>query len=291
MVPSGTSISSKRPATSPPEATSSKKMESTDPKKSEDTEKEIITLNSDSKNGQDMDQEEVNEPDEEAHFALDETFGQGFDDVAEGIHLMDLLQAMVTAIRLKTPSPTQARGYDTRCQNTLKPSASKASTVSRKILRTIEDNKKLVNKGSKDVARIQETITKEIAKIALLRTPGQQTIPSYASIEESGEAWKHPAKTKILLVYPKEENKKNQTSEEINLELQTRLQPKQMKLQINRISKIRNGGIALKVPIDRAEELDQVLKQKFETRAPKINIPKFKMFDVPASLDKEQFHN
>lgn len=64
-----------------------------------------------------------------------------------------------------------------------------------------------------------------------------------------------------------------------------------MKLQINRISKIRNGGIALEVPIDRAEELDQVLKQKFETRAPKINIPKFKMFDIPASLDKEQFHN
>lgn len=98
MVPSGTSIASKRPASSPFEATSSKKMETTDPKKSEDTEKEMITLNSGSKNGQDLDQEEVNEPEEEAQFAIDETFGRGFDDVAEGIQLMDQLQAMVTAI-------------------------------------------------------------------------------------------------------------------------------------------------------------------------------------------------
>lgn len=89
-------------------------------------------------------------------------------------------------------------------------------------------------------------------------------------------------------MYPKEENK-NQTSEETKIELLIRLKPKQMKLQINRVSKIRNGGIALKVPTDRAEELDQVLKQQFNTRSPKVNRPKLKIFDAPTNLDKEQF--
>lgn len=62
-----------------------------------------------------------------------------------------------------------------------------------------------------------------------------------------------------------------------------------MKLQINRVSKIRNGGIALEVPTDRAEELDQVLKQQFNTRSFKVNRPKLKIFDAPTNLDKEQF--
>lgn len=62
-----------------------------------------------------------------------------------------------------------------------------------------------------------------------------------------------------------------------------------MKLQVNRISKIRNGGVAIEVPLKRADELPQALQQGFDTRAPKINRPKFKIFDVPADLDKEQF--
>lgn len=62
-----------------------------------------------------------------------------------------------------------------------------------------------------------------------------------------------------------------------------------MKLQVNRLSKIRNGGIALEVPTEQAEELNQVLKKEFNTRAPKANKPKFKISDVPANLDKDQF--
>lgn len=62
-----------------------------------------------------------------------------------------------------------------------------------------------------------------------------------------------------------------------------------MKLQVNRISKIRNGGIAIEVPINQSEELDKALKKDFNTWTPKINKPKFKIFDVPANLDKDQF--
>lgn len=61
-----------------------------------------------------------------------------------------------------------------------------------------------------------------------------------------------------------------------------------MKLHVNRISKIKNGGIALEIPTNRVEELNQVLKIGFEARYPKINKPKFKIFDVPADLDKEK---
>lgn len=121
----------------------------------------MITLNSDSKNGQDMDQEEVNEPDEEAQFAMDETFGRGFDAVAEGIQLMDLLQAMVTAIvrAKKTPSPTQAKQLADMTQDVkihLNRLQAKHLQFQRKYLEQSKIVKKLDNKGSKDVTWIQE---------------------------------------------------------------------------------------------------------------------------------------
>lgn len=100
---------------------------------------------------------------------------------------------------------------------------------------------------------------------------------SYASIAKTGKSQNEQAKTKVILIYPKDENK-NQTSEETKIEVQKCLQPKQMKLQVNRISKIINCGIALEIPTNRVDELNQVLKLGFETRPPKINKPKFKIF-------------
>lgn len=67
------------------------------------------------------------------------------------------------------------------------------------------------------------------------------------------------------------ENKKDQTSEETKLDLQSQLHPQRMKLQINSVSKIRNGGTALEVPADRVEGLEQTLQQVFETIQAKIN--------------------
>lgn len=111
---------------------------------------------------------------------------------------------------------------------------------------------------------------------------------SYASIARSGKAQEQQAKTRFLLVYPKEANKE-QTSEETKIDLQTKLKPKQMKLQVNKISKIYNGRIAIEVPTDQSEELDKASKKDFNTRTPKTNKPKFKIVDVPANLDKDQF--
>lgn len=101
---------------------------------------------------------------------------------------------------------------------------------------------------------------------------------SYASIAKTGKSQNEQAKTKVILIlYPKDENK-NQTSEETKIKVQKCLHPKQMKLQVNRISKIINCGIALEIPTNRVDELNQVLKLGFETRPPKINKPKFKIF-------------
>lgn len=58
-------------------------------------------------NGQDKEHEQ----EEEAKFALDDNFGRKFEDVAEGIQLMDRIQVMISAIvrAKKTPRPTQSK--------------------------------------------------------------------------------------------------------------------------------------------------------------------------------------
>lgn len=66
------------------------------------------------------------------------------------------------------------------------------------------------------------------------------------------------------------------------------MKTQQMKLQINRISRIRNGGIAIEVSTNRADELAQTLQRELDTRQPKINRPKFKIYDIPSELDQEQ---
>lgn len=69
------------------------------------------------------------------------------------------------------------------------------------------------------------------------------------------------------------------------------MKTQQMKLQINRISSIRNGGIAIEVSTNRADELAQTLQRELDTRQPKINRPKFKIYDIPSELDQENFSN
>lgn len=88
-------------------------------------------------------------------------------------------------------------------------------------------------------------------------------------------------------IHPKED-KKDQTSEETKLDLRSKLQPQNMKLQINRLPKIRNGGIAIEVPITKAEGLIQTLQQGFQTRLLKVQKPKFKIYDVPVEYDADQ---
>lgn len=194
---------------------------------------------------------------------------------------MDRLQEMVNAIvrAKKTPSPTQVKQLENFTQDVkvhLNRLQAHNLQLQGKYLEQANTISKLINKSSKDVAKIQEIITKEVAKIYIPNFSIQQPTLSYASIAKTGKSQNVKANTKVIQIYPKEENK-NQTSEETKIEVQNCLHPKQTKLQVNRISKIRNSGIALEIPTNRVDELNQVLETGFETRSPKINKPKFKI--------------
>lgn len=266
-------------------------------KRQDNTEKDALSIGSDS-DDEDNALEEIevdNDQIEESpsQLAIDETFGKSYDDVAQGIQIMDRLQEMVNAIvrAKKTPSPTQAKqlaNYTQDAKVHLNRIQTQYLQLQGKYLEQANTISKLINKNTKDIAKIQETIIKEVSKINITNLPVNQPTQSYASIAKAGQPINAKANTKVILIYPKEENK-NQSSEETKLEIQKCLHPKRMKLQVNRISKIRNGGIALEIPKDRVEELNQVLKTGFDTRSPKINRPKFKIFDVPADMDKEKF--
>lgn len=94
----------KRPTGSPLEDTSTKKQDNLD--------KDNVSLHSESDNEMENRQEtkDMNKK-KEAKFALDDTFGRKFEDVAEGIQLMDRIQVMVSVIlrAKKTPRPTQSK--------------------------------------------------------------------------------------------------------------------------------------------------------------------------------------
>lgn len=186
---------------------------------------------------------------------------------------MDRLQEIVNAIvrAKKTPSPTQSKQLANYTQDVkvhLNRLQAQHLQLQGKYLEQANTISKLINKSSKDFSKIQEIISKEVAKISIPNFPVQQPTLSCASIAKTVTSQNLKANTKVILIYPKEENK-NQTSEETKLEVQNCLHPKQMKLHVNRISKIRNGGTALEIPTNRVEELNQVLKIGFETRYPK----------------------
>lgn len=128
--------------------------------------------------------------------------------------------------------------------------------------------KKLIRKGSTNTHELKDVIAQELAKIAPQKMAMQPSPMTYSAIAKISQAQPKTAKTKVLLVYPKE-NKKDQSSEETKRDLRSHLQPQHMKLQINRMSNIRNGGISLEVPTNKAVDLIQKLNQCFETRQPK----------------------
>lgn len=187
-----TNVPNKRPAGSPLEGTSSKKQDS--------TEKYQIINQSENDQGRDNEME--------AQFEIEESYGRNFEDVAEGINLMDRLQQMVAVVvrAKKTPSPTQSKQLTDMTQDV----KSHLTRLQTKFLqfqgKSIEQSQtidKLLAKGSRDVARIQETIINEVSKLSFPKPQTQMPAFSYASIARSGKTQEQPAKTRVLLFYPK----------------------------------------------------------------------------------------
>lgn len=139
----------------------------------------------------------------------------------------------------KTSSQTQSKQLTDMTQDVkihLARVQAKFLQLQGKYLEQSQTINKLLTKGSRDVARIQETIVHEVSKLSFPKAQTQMPALSYATIPvaRSGKAQEQQAKTRVLLVYPKEE-KKEQTSEETKIDLQTKPKPKQMKLQVNRL--------------------------------------------------------
>lgn len=95
----------------------------------------------------------------EDQFEIEESFGRNFENVAEGINLMDRLQQLVTAIirAKKTPSPTQSKQLTDMTQDVkiyLARVQAKFLQLQGKYLEQSQSINKLLTKGSRDVAKI-----------------------------------------------------------------------------------------------------------------------------------------
>lgn len=158
----------------------------------------------------------------------------------------------------------------------------------------IEDNRKTTD------TNIIETLKKIDTKLDKSNETANQPIQTmqntYATItskvklqtkdiiKQTKESKRH---TKTILIYPKEGDTEK-TSEETKLDLQRALNPKDLKLKIARVSKIRNGGVAIEVDADQAQKVSERLGNQFRAREPTKRLPKIKIFDVPLSYSETE---
>lgn len=151
--------------------------------------------------------------------------------------------------------------------------------ANREILQMKAQHDKFLSNVEKSTRKeIKETIERQ-AKIAPQRVSyasaaAAVAVPSLAQASKSGPS------TKVLLCYPKEGNK-DQTSEETKSVLQAKVKPTAQGFRINRLTKIRNGGVAVEVSEEQAKELKKHIGRVLETREPMAKKPKIKLFDVP----------
>lgn len=270
--------SNKRTATSPLENDSAKKMDVLT--------KTPITLSDSENEPEDLD---INHDSQD----ITEEFSQSFDRAVDILSAMERLQSIVTSIvrSKKTPTATQTRQLSEFTDDV----KSRVLTLQAKHLQLqgmyTEQSRQLAKfpqRGASSSQDIRQEIRKEFENLRATIQPFPVTRGSYASVTERGLKEQHPAPpTKVLLVYPKEDNS-GKTSDETKIELQTVLQPQQLRLRINRFSRIRNGGMAIEVPESQETELKERLQENFRTKSPKVNRPKFKIFDIPAPLSAEQ---
>lgn len=158
---------------------------------------------------------------------------------------MDNLQGLIRAIvrAKKIPSPTHSKQLQDMTQD-LKDHLIRFHAKHLQLQGKYEYNEqattinKLINKDLINANKNQETISREIAKIAPAQLPFQTSQPTYSTIAKACKAPTQTPKTKVLLIYPKVGNK-DQISEKTKLALQNQIQPHRMKLQINRVYKKR----------------------------------------------------
>lgn len=93
---------------------------------------------------------------------------------------------------------------------------------------------------------------------------------------------------KTMLIYPKN---KAQTSEETKHAIKTILNPTKMGLKIERMNKVRNGGVAIEMDNTHFDAVKKTLEATFVANIPSKRRPKMKLYDVPVDMTDEEILN
>lgn len=163
------------------------------------------------------------------------------------------------------------------------------TTQASKLHELVSNIKKLFMKQTTELFQLQgrfleqkEGYEKQVKQLKATQAPKSNTaeVRSYADITK-------PKQARVLLVYPKEQNS-NQTSEETKAIVESKMDPIAGKVQIDRIRKIRNGGVAILASEHQHTKLKVSLDEHFQTKTPNKSKPKIKISDVPSQLELEE---
>lgn len=106
---------------------------------------------------------------------------------------------------------------------------------------------------------------------------------------------RQPVKRSVLLTYP---TNGQASSEDTREYVQKGLASESRNLQIHRISKIKNGGVAIEVSTDaQAEKVRTILQKKpgYDVTVPKVRLTRLLVYDLPSdategSIKEEIYH-
>lgn len=127
-----------------------------------------------------------------------------------------------------------------------------------------------------------ETTVKEL--IATRQTPTYAQKASATPIQTLSQGPRPQGKT--LLLFPKNEN---QSSEEVKQLVKEKIRPKTQNIQVHRLSKIRNGGIAIEVQSDRETEfIRETLAEHLDVRTPVKRKPRIILFSIDKTYSEDE---
>ncbi|KAG8250808.1 hypothetical protein J6590_094069 [Homalodisca vitripennis] len=113
------------------------------------------------------------------------------------------------------------------------------------------------------------------AQAAARQVPQHRTIPP-----------RPPKPTQTILVYPKTERA---TFEEVKDMVRRTVDLKALGLRVHRMTKIRNGGVAIEIEgQEQAKKLAETLQPVVNTRGPKKRLPKILVYDVPRVMEPNE---
>lgn len=132
---------------------------------------------------------------------------------------------------------------------------------------------------------IEQTITKSYAQSVQNMQKKQAINHTSANMQHLNKPSTNTNK-KTLLIYPKGEESKS--SEEVKNLIKTRINPIENALQVKRMTKISNNGIALELGNEQqAVHAERILSTFTEVKKPKKKLPLILIYDLPKDMDDQ----